>query len=124
MIFRHVRRLVPESSGVAMVESSFGGFTVAVEELRGWLLPTLEPGNFFEKRIGIAVCSDKDRFNKKIGRELAEKRAKLQKLTVCRVVKEPGKTTVEMQDTGGNCYTFVKYANANSVFFVDFRGSF
>lgn len=110
MIFRHIRS-----------SSSFGGATIAVEELKDWILPTLNPSDFFEKKIGIAICSKKDRFNKRIGRELAKSRAKLQKLTVQKVIKELDKTTVTMLDSSENTYTFVKYNNAKSVFFIDFN---
>lgn len=121
MIFRHVRSYTWNKSGLYMDSSSFGGATIAVEELKDWILPTLNPGDFFEKKIGIAVCSEKDRFDKKTGRELAKSRAKLQKLTVQKVIKELDKTIVTMLDSSENTYTFVKYNNAKSVFFIDFN---
>lgn len=121
MIFKHVRRYVWNKSGLYMDSSSFGGATIAMEELKPWILPTLNPGDFFEKKIGIAVCSKQDRFNKKTGRELARSRAKLQKLTIQKVIKELDKTTVSMLDSSGNTYQFVKYNNAKSVFFIDFN---
>lgn len=126
MIFKHVRSFEWDSSRSRINASSFGGATVAVEELKPWILPTLNPGDFFDKKIGIAICSEKDRFNKKVGRELAKSRAKLQRLTVQKVVKELDKTTVNMLDSAGNSYVFVKYNNAKSVFFIDFNfeGSF
>lgn len=126
MIFKHLRRFDWDSSGTGMIVSSFGGVTVAVEELKPWIMPTLNPGDFFEKKIGIAVCSKEDRFEKKIGRELARSRAKVQRLTVQKVIKELDKTTVDMVDSAGNTYVFVKYNNAKSVFFTvfNFEGSF
>jgi hypothetical protein len=126
MIFRHVRRFEWDKSGLCINSSSFGGATIAIEDLKPWILQTLNPGDFFEKKIGIAVCSKEDRFNKKTGRELAQSRAKLQKLTVQKVVKELDKTTVNMVDSAGNSYVFIKYTNANSVFFIEFNfeGSF
>lgn len=111
MIFRHVRNS----------SSSFGGATIAVEEFKPWILQTLNPGEFFEKKIGVAVCSKEDRFNKKIGTDLAQSRAKPEKLTVQKLVKELDKTTVTMLDSSSNSYVFVKYNNANSVFFTDFK---
>jgi hypothetical protein len=111
MIFKHVRNS----------SSSFGGATIAIEDLKPWILQTLNPNDFFDKKIGIAFCSKEDRFNKKTGRELAQSRAKLQKLTVQKVVKELDKTTVNMLDSAGNSYVFVKYINANSIFFIDFN---
>lgn len=121
MIFRHVRSYAWDKSGLYVTSSSFGGVTIAVEELKHWILRQLNPGDFFDKKIGIAVCSEKDRFNKKIGRELAKSRAKLQKLTVQKVIKELDKTTVTMLDSSENTYTFVKYNNAKSVFFIGFN---
>jgi hypothetical protein len=121
MIFKHIRIFNWDSSGSYMNESSFGGVTIAVEDLKPWILQTLNPSDFFEKKIGIAVCSKEDRFNKKTGRELAQSRAKLQRLTVQKVVKELDKTTVNMLDSTGNSYTFIKYNNANSVFFTGFN---
>lgn len=121
MIFKHIRSFDWNFSGKFMEVSSFGGATIAIEELKSWVLPTLNPGDFFEKRVGIAICSDKDRFNKQIGRELAKNKAKPTKLTVQKVIKELNKTTVNVVDSSGNCYVFIKYANAKSTFFVDFK---
>jgi hypothetical protein len=121
MIFKHIRIFDWNASGLHMDTSCFGGTTIAVEEFKPWVLPTLNPGDFFEKKIGVAVCHKEDRFNKKTGRELAQGRAKLEKLTVHKVVKELDKVTVDMQDSSGNEYVFVKYTNANSVFFMDFN---
>jgi hypothetical protein len=110
MIFKHIHN-----------SSSFGGVTIAVEEFKPWILPTLNPADFFEKKIGVAVCCKEDRFVKKIGRDLAQGRAKPEKLTVQKVVKELDKVTVSVVDSSGNEYVFVKYTNANSVFFMDFN---
>lgn len=121
MIFRHIRCFSWGKSGLHVSSSSFGGATIAIEDLKSWILPTLNPGDFFEKKIGIAICSKEDRFNKKTGRELAQSRAKSQKLTVQKVVKELDKTIVSMTDSADNTYTFVKYNNANSVFFIEFN---
>jgi hypothetical protein len=121
MIFKHIRNFEWNYSGLHMDTSSFGGTTIAIEEFKPWILPTLNPGDFFEKKIGVAVCCKEDRFNKKTGRDLAQGRAKPEKLTVHKVVKDLGKVTVNMLDSSGNEYTFVKHHNANSVFFIDFK---
>lgn len=121
MIFKHLRIFDWNSPGLHLDTSSFGGTTIAIEEFKPWILQTLNPGDFFEKKIGVAICCKEDRFNKKTGRDLAQSRAKLEKLTVQKVVKELDKVTVNMIDSSGNNYTFVKHNNANSVFFIDFK---
>lgn len=96
MIFRHYRECM---WGI----EPRGGFTIALQEIEPWFFSALKAGDFFEKKIGIAKCHPEENFCKKTGRELAEKNAKLRKLTVTKIVDTIGKReiTFEIDGIGG-----------------------
>ncbi len=97
-----------------------GGITVAMEELPIWLVNELEVGNTLEKRIGIAKCSDSDRFVKSTGRELASSRMKLKKLTVKDTLLLNNSRRIVLEDSNNNTFHLIHYRNTGSVFFMDF----
>jgi hypothetical protein len=75
--YNHKRKNTNEFSPV----DPKGGETIALEVPATWFLETLQPGDFFEKKVGKARCSDDDNYNKKTGRELATSRMKTVRLT-------------------------------------------
>jgi len=51
-----------------------GGTTVAMEEIPVDMFRELETGTVLEAQVGLAKCSLKDNYNKKIGRAIAKSR--------------------------------------------------
>lgn len=97
MIFRHIRE-IDYDNYVEICPT--GGMTLAVQELEPWFFAALKPGDFFEKKIGVAKCHPKENFCKKIGREIATSKAKLRKFTVIKVVDTIGKREVTFEIDG------------------------
>lgn len=93
MLFKHTREY-EWSDEVSFRVNAKGGATLAVQELPDWFFAGLKPGDFFEKRIGRAVCHPKENFCRKLGREAAEKAAKLKRFTVVRIVETVGKREI------------------------------
>lgn len=96
------------------VISPRGGTTVAMEVPELWFVNTLKVGDFFEKRVGTARCSDDDNYSKKIGRDLAVSRMKQTRLTVVTVVSD----IVILEDKSGALFGLRKGKNA--VHFVEY----
>jgi hypothetical protein len=88
--------------------SAKGGLTIAMQELTSWFVNSLQEGEFFVKSIGVAQCSTKDNYNKKVGREISSQRLKQKELTVDRVVvltiKGSQVKQVELIDKESNMY--------------------
>lgn len=120
MIFYHKRTLCFNKFN-ALEVYALGGETVAMEELQPWLVETIEIGDSIEKKIGKSKCSEKDRYAKKIGRELASERAKLKKLTVKNIIRLNNKLVVEFTDSENHLYVLVKYQHCNAVFFTHYE---
>jgi hypothetical protein len=93
-----------------------GGVTVCMEKIQPWFLATLKPGDFFEKKVGIARCRDDENYCKKIGREVAQQNAKARKLTVQSVHWISDRMWVVLLDDQGIEYSLLKYAKAKEVF--------
>ena len=104
----------------AGVVEARGGITVAMDELQSWFVEGLKEGDFFEKKVGQARCSDEDNYSKAAGRELSKGRMKAKRFTVTVVSKEGDALFVVLTDSDGFRYTLAKYKNANSVFFEEF----
>jgi hypothetical protein len=119
IVYRHERNISLNKFGEHCIDA-LGGTTIAMESLKPWILDTLEVGNFFEKKIGVAKCSKEDRYNKKSGRELASSRMKLVKLTVSYILKTADRTTLSLVDDNGTSYLFIKYKTASEPFFVGY----
>ena len=120
VVFCHNRNIQINKFGGVCV-GALGGTTVAMESLKPWILDTLKVGEFLEKKVGIAKCSDKDRYNKKSGRDIAKSRMKLVKLTVSRIVQDDLGTRVTLIDPSGAVFLFIKYKLANEIFFTDYN---
>jgi hypothetical protein len=118
MNFYHERLMDSNNCSV----SAKGGFTIAMEDIQPWFFETLVPGDFFEKKVGLARCSTDDNFCKKTGREVAEKAAKLRKLTVRNVFMDENSRSMFLQDDLGLVYELVKYKKAKAVFLVRIHG--
>lgn len=124
--FCHKRKTIlkPKIPGCMPVEflSARVGMTVAMEEVQAWFFETLEPGTFFEKRVGFARCSDEDNYCKKTGREFALSRLKATRLTVLTV---HGKGTKEhvvvLKDKDGGLYHLTKYGDTQRVYFEEYH---
>jgi hypothetical protein len=95
-----------------------GGYTVAMEVFPGWVFDTLNLHTFFEKKVGIARCSDEDNFCKANGRSLASSRLKATKLTV--ILKSDDR--VILADDNNNKYTLKKTEHGN-IRFVEFHNA-
>lgn len=120
VIFHHKRNYCFNKLGE--VETfALGGETIAMEEIQPWLLECIDVGDFFEKKVGKAVCSEKDRYNKKLGRELSLKRMKVRKFTVLRIGFLNNKLIIDLSDDENFKYRLVKHNNCDSVFFIDYE---
>jgi hypothetical protein len=115
IIFHHKRNIKNNTV------HALGGLTVAIEELPEWILPTLKVGDFFSKKVGVAVCSIEDRYCRKTGRDLSLARMKLTKLTVTSLLHTSQSSSATLEDEKGNLYLVVKYPNANSIFLTGFE---
>jgi hypothetical protein len=120
ILFHHKRNVGINKFFAPCIEA-LGGTTVAIEQPKSWILPTLKVGEFFDKKVGIAKCSDEDRYNKKLGREIAVSRMKPVRLTVKRIVSTDAYTQIEFISDVGSHFIFRKYSSANEVFFVDYE---
>lgn len=87
-----------------------GGQTIALEVVEPWLFQQLKLGDTLEKRIGKAVCSTDDNYNKKMGRDLAVSRLKLTKLEVTAVInRDTDREIVTLRDAEGSLYYLRKH---------------
>lgn len=93
--------------------SAKGGQTIVMEELKSWFVNALSEGEFFTKKVGKARCSDKENYNKKIGRELALSRAKVITLTVQKVLVLSQSKEIQLTDNEGNKYYVQAVLNDN-----------
>lgn len=123
--FCHVRKYkvgCKNSKNYGAELSSHGGLTIAMEEIQPWLIEQLEIGNFIERKVGKARCSDEDNYNKKIGRELSLSRMKATKLTVVSVngVGTDHEILV-LKDPDNATYLLSKYKNATRVYFEEYN---
>lgn len=118
IIYLHSRNVGQNKFGQYCIDA-LGGKTVAMESIKPWLVADLKVGDFFDVRVGIAKCSDEDRYNKKIGRDMAKSRMKPSKLTVKSTHHIEDRSNFTLVDDKGNSFMFVKYASASEVFLVD-----
>lgn len=118
-VFLHVRLRELNDDGEIIVHAK-AGETIAMEPIQGWVVDTLNQGDFFEKKIGTAKCSDEDNFNKKIGRDLAQSRMKSKKLTVISNDNYTKVRILVLEDTDGDRYFLYRYKNANLAYLMDF----
>lgn len=108
MLFRHFRDTFWEIAAT-------GGSTLAVQELEPWFFASLKPGDFFEKRFGLAKCHPKDNFCKKTGRELAESKAKVKRFTVVKIVDTVDKREITFNVDGYGELVMYKSQKAQQV---------
>jgi hypothetical protein len=101
--------------------SARGGVTVAMQEIQPWLIETLKPGDFFTKSVGVARCSDKENYNKKTGREIAQSRMKLTVLTVVSIKDYSNVKTLILKDSNGNLFDLQKKHNCERVHFIGYE---
>lgn len=84
-------------------ESGYGGATVAYDNEKN--------------RYGIAVCSDKDQYSKRVGRDIATKRMEAAKPGMIQIPKLSGwsRYCVWLLDAFGWCYKHqaLKYVDIN-----------
>ena len=71
-----------------------GGTTFAVEKLNSNTLLNVVVGGTIHIKFGVARCNKTDNFNKKIGRELAEKRMVITKFEVTKMIVEKEQLTL------------------------------
>lgn len=93
--------------------SAKGGQTIVMEELKSWFVNSLSEGEFFAKKVGKARCSDKENYNKKLGRELSLSRAKVVTLTVQKILILSNSKEVLLSDVEGNSYFIQVVLNDN-----------
>ena len=96
-----------------------GGETVAMDAIPVWFSRDLKEGDFFEKRVGKSRCSMDDIFCKKTGRQFAESRLKLKKLTVTSVENSESEIKIYLRDSQKDTYLLVGYKNAKFLFLKD-----
>lgn len=95
-----------------------GGATVALEIPQSWLLKEIKVGESFDKKVGIAICSTDDNYNKKLGRELAQSRMKLTRLVCVEEVSDDyGNKSIALSIGGGNV-VLLRRLNSGKVFFI------
>lgn len=99
---------------------SRGGQTIAFEVPQAWFLKTLQPGDFFEKKVGKARCSNDDNYNKKIGRELASSRMKSTKLICTSNIEGLDDRMTILQDPQGNLY-ILRSKSEGVAHFIDYE---
>lgn len=121
----HVRKYIPGFNLLTFTYESTlsarGGQTIAMEELEPWFIERLQQGDFFTKKVGKARCSDKENFNKKIGRELAVARMKPMIFTVMSN-KDFGHTRLLiLGDEKGHLYELQKRDNQVKVHFLGYE---
>jgi len=119
MQFFHLRvpNFVPDAFGFSHHQQGVkarGGQTIAMQELTSWFVNSLQEGEFFVKSIGKCRCSDKENYNKKLGRELSSSRMKATKLTVNKVLIFSGTKEVELIDEQNNKYVVQSRIEDNS----------
>ena len=129
--FLHVREyhhsFIPTNTEETVFElnlelSAKGGMTIAMELIKPWLFSELKVGDTIEKLVGISRCSNKDPFNKRIGRELALGRSKNKKLTVVSVNSDLDSSTLIMEDNLGNLFHFRKFSDSERVELISYEG--
>lgn len=120
--FCHIRKFIPQFNlcnfTYESVLSARGGETIAMQEVQPWLIEQLKVGDFFTKLIGRARCSDKENYNKKIGREIAKSRMKPTVLTVISSKDFSGVRVVILSDDKNNLYVLQKKPNCQKVHFI------
>ena len=98
-----------------------GGTTIAMEEIPVELFKQISVEHVLECAVGKARCSDKDNYNKKVGRNIAKGRMKNVQLAVNMVGTHPdGTIEVILSDIEGHQYTLVHKEGASTVRFVDY----
>lgn len=93
-----------------------GGKTFALEVPPAWFLESIKVGDFFEKKLGSARCSDEDNYNRKVGREIAHSRMKPKKLTVVNIVELPNQINYVLSDSSN--YYLLKKNSGGRVYFL------
>jgi hypothetical protein len=129
--FYHYRlpKFIPDTHGFSYFQcgvTAKGGQTVAMQPLRSWLVNAIQEGEFFTRLIGRALCSDKDNYNRKTGREIALTRMKQVRLTANKALITHGpkgvERTVHLKDDEGNIYVLKALATdtAGNARFIEF----
>lgn len=123
--FCHVRKFIPkfdlETFSYLSVLDARGGETIAMEEVPAWLLGKVETGDFFTKKVGKARCSDKENYNKKVGRQLAESRMKPTVLTVLSNQDFRGVKVLILTDDQNNLYQLEQEIGQTKVRFIGYN---
>jgi hypothetical protein len=115
--FAHVRRGVV-TNNFELRPASRGGYTVALEIPQSWLLKDLKVGESFDKKVGIAICSSEDNYNKKLGRELASSRLKPTRLTCVEVQEDEDGNRAIALSAGNGKVLLLRRLNSGKVFFL------
>ena len=88
--------------------SGKGGKTYAVEQLPKSAIETLRIGSSISFKVGMATCSPKDNFSKKIGRELAEKNMQYLEFKVTKITLTEGRADVQLNSDKFQVELFIK----------------
>lgn len=107
--FAHIRVGQSNKKTHVLETSPRGGKTFAIDLPNSWLFRQVVEGDSFTRSVGSSRCSDKDNYNKALGRGLAKSRMKPTKLTVLEVRRgdRAGELFVYLTDVNGNIF-FVK----------------
>lgn len=119
IIFLHLRLKEIKENGQTLIYTK-SGETIAMEAVQGWFVDGLEPGDFFEKKIGCHVFSDNDNFNKKIGRNLSKNDMKKKRLTVICNDNYGYVRNIVLQDKQSNRYRLLRFKNKKIAHFTEF----
>jgi hypothetical protein len=93
-----------------------GGTTIAMESVPVDMFLEMTVGDQLEVEVGKAVCSKKDNYNRKLGREIAKGRMK----NVVLDVIAASKGEIILSD-GTNQYTLILSATGKKVFFLSYE---
>lgn len=105
----HKRKYIPNQklSGVSYSLNAKGGCTIAVDLTDlGKKLQESRSGEEIILGAGLAKCSDKDNFNKEIGRSISKGRIKQRKFTIVDIVATVGSKTLLRLENGGLFFDF------------------
>ena len=96
-------------------------YTVALEVIEKEWFECLLPNHTIILKVGIAICSKKDQYNRKIGKQLSESRMMYKEFRCTDVlIKENGRTINLVNNEGHICQIYIKAGNRRA-FFIYYR---
>jgi len=110
------QRVFSKFATIAIEVLPHGGITIAMETVPVEMFLEMQVGDQLEVEVGKAVCSDKDNYNKKLGREIAQGRMKNVILDV--IVKTDSEVLLTDKT---NHYCLRLSSTGKKVFFLDYE---